>query len=316
LQGRENKPDVVFMYELVKGWPQLPNGFALGNPTGIGIDSNQNIFVFSRAGRPWSDPMPDSFIQEKTILVLDRHSGEIVNSWGENLFILPHGLKVDKENNIWVTDVGSHQIIKFNRDAELLMKLGEANVAGNDSTHFNLPTDIAIAADGSFYVSDGYSNSRVVKFSSTGKYLFEWGKKGKQPGEFDLPHGIELDAKGNVFVADRENSRIQEFDAGGKFMQEWRSKSFGKMYSLAFDNTTGDLIAVDHVVNDTVPEGSDVILFNSLKTQATQFGRSGSYNGPVCEYHGIAIDDEGSIYIGDILGNSVQKFKKITDPVS
>ena len=300
------------MYELVKDWPQLSNGYALGNPTGISIDSNQNIFVFIRAGRLWTEPMPDSFISEKTILMLDRHSGKILNSWGANLFIMPHGLSVDKNNNIWVTDVGLHQIFKFNHNGELLMKLGEANVAGNDSTHFNLPTDIAIAADGSFYVSDGYGNSRVVKFSSTGKYLFAWGKKGNQPGEFNLPHGIDLDAKGNVYVADRENSRIQEFDADGKFLKEWSSKSFGKMYSLAFDKTKGNLIAVDYIDNDTKPKGSDIILFDSIKNQATQFGRSGMYNGPVCEYHGVAIDDEESIYVGDILGNRIQKFKKVS----
>src|SRR5450432_1180764 len=277
------------MFDLVKDWPQLPKGYVLGNPTGIGIDSNQNIFVFIRAGRTWAEPMPGSFISQKTILMIDRHSGKILNSWGANLFILPHGLTIDKNNNIWVTDVGLHQVFKFNHEGELLMKLGEANVAGNDSTHFNLPTDVAIAADGSFYVSDGYGNSRVVKFSSAVKYLFAWGKKGNQPGEFNLPHGIDLDAKGNVYVADRENSRIQEFDADGNFLEEWSNKSFGKMYSLAFDKTNGNLIAVDHIVNDTIAAGSDIILIDLAKKQAIQFGRSGLYNGPVSEYHGVAI---------------------------
>ena len=162
-------------YELVKDWPQLPDGFLLGNPTGIGIDSSQNIFVFQRAGRKWTEPFPDSVIAAKTILMLDRQTGKILNSWGDHLFIMPHGLTVDRENNIWVTDVALQQVFKFSHDGKLLMKLGEALIAGHDSAHFNRPTDVAVAKDGSFYVSDGYVNSRVVKFSANGKYLFSWG---------------------------------------------------------------------------------------------------------------------------------------------
>lgn len=305
-----NKDKENTKYELVKDWPQLPKGYVLGNPTGIGIDASQNVFVFIRAGRPWSDPMPDSLISAKTILMLDRYSGKILNSWGANIFVMPHGLTVDKNNNIWVTDVGLHQVFKFNHDGKLLMKFGVAKVAGNDSTHFNLPTDVTVADDGSFYVSDGYGNSRVVKFSSTGTYLFAWGNKGDEPGEFNLPHAIDLDTKGNVYVADRENSRIQEFDAKGKFLKQWSSENFGKMYSLTIDKRKNDLIAVDYFM-DSIPKGSDIILFESLKNQTTQFGKSGLYDGPICRYHDVAIDNEGSIYVGDILGNSIQKFKKL-----
>lgn len=214
------------MYELVKDWPQLPKGYILGNPTGIGIDSDQNILVFIRAGRQWTDPMPASFISQETILVLDRHTGLITNTWGANFFSMPHGLTVDKEDNIWVTDVSLHQVFKFNRNGELLMKLGEATIAGNDAQHFNLPTDIAIATDGCFYVSDGYGNSRIIKFSPTGEYLFSWGQPGNQPGEFNLPHGIDLDAKGNIYVADRENCRIQQFDGHGNFINQLEKPKF------------------------------------------------------------------------------------------
>ena len=302
------------MYELVREWLQLPKGYIMGNPTGISMDNYQNIVVFRRAGRPWMDPMPDTCIAEKTILILDRYSGKIINSWGDQLFILPHGLTIDAHDNIWVTDVGQHQIFKFSYTGELLLKLGEANVPGNDRNHFNLPTDIAVAADGSFYVSDGYGNSRVVKFSADGNYLFEWGEKGSQPGQFNLPHGIELDTEGNVFVADRENNRIQVFTGKGKFLEERSSKSFGKIYSLAFDKSNGQLIAVDHTLDDKGgPLGSDIIVFDTVNRQFTQFGRSSSfYNGPVCEYHGVVIDDEGSIYVGDIIGNTIHKFRKTT----
>lgn len=169
-------------YSLEKDWPEFPANFKLGNPTGIGIDSNQNIFIFQRADREWSliRSMPKTYISSKTILMLDRKTGKILNSWGDNIFMMPHGLTVDKNNNVWVTDVGLNQVFKFSHEGKLLMKLGEARVAGNDSTHFNRPTDVAVERDGSFYVTDGYGNSRVVKFSSTGKYLFQWGTKGKK----------------------------------------------------------------------------------------------------------------------------------------
>lgn len=305
---KEKQKNTV-QYELVKDWPQLPKGYVLGNPTGIGIDTDQHIFVFNRADRKWVEPFPEAFITANTILELDKENGKILNSWGVNMFVMPHGLTVDKQNNVWVTDVGLHQIFKFTHEGKLLMKLGTARIPGTDSTHFNLPTDIAVADDGSFYVSDGYGNSRVLKFSPNGKYLFTWGSMGNKPGQFNLPHAIDLDVKGNVYVADRENSRIQEFDSNGEFINQWHNDSFGKMYSLTVDKKDNKLIGVDYVINDAIPKGSDLLLFDDSREEVTAIGRSGLYNGPVCRYHDVAIDKEGNIYVGDILGNRIQKFK-------
>ncbi len=302
-------------YALVKDWPQLPDGYTLSQPGGIGIDTSQHIFVFHRPGRRWKvleEEFPDSLISANTILMLDRETGKILTSWGANLFIMPHGLTVDRDNNIWVTDVGLHQIFKFSHEGKLLMKLGEAKVAGNDSLHFNRPTDVAVAADGSFYVSDGYRNSRVVKFSKSGKYLFEWGKKGNKPGEFIIPHAIDLDAKGNVYVADRQNNRIQEFDAKGKFLREWKDKSFENLYSVTVDQGNQHLIAVDYLILlNSIPKGSNILEFDTDGKLIAQFGRSGSYKGPVCRYHDVSVDNEGAIYVGDILGDKVQKFIRV-----
>jgi peptidylamidoglycolate lyase len=307
--------DTIGNYQLAKDWPKLPDSFNLGNPAGIGIDTNQNIFIFHRADREWPliRSMPGSYISSKTILMLDRENGEIINSWGDSLFIMPHGLTVDMNNNIWVTDVGLHQVFKFSHDGKLLMKLGEA-VPGNDSTHFNRPTDIAIARDGSIYVSDGYGNSRIVKFSSTGHYLFEWGKKGDNEGEFNVPHAVDLDEKGNVYVADRENNRIQVFDAAGKFIKQWTNKNFGRIGSIAYNKVKKDFVAVDDATSwaKLYHKGSDIILFDAAGNWLKQFGRSGLYSGPKCWYHDVAIDDHESIYVGDILGNKIQKFKKVS----
>ena len=302
-------------YEWVKDWPQLPAGFILGNPTGIAVDTSGNIFVFHRAERAWPTfgNFPDTPIHSATILMLDRNTGKIINSWGDKMFIMPHELSVDKDNNVWVTDVGLQQVFKFTHEGKLLMVIGEAKTAGNDSLHFDKPTAIAFANDGSFYVSDGYGNSRVVKFSSEGKYLFAWGTKGNASGEFDIPHGITLDEKGNVYVADRENSRVQVFDSSGNFLRQWTDKSFGHICAITFDKQTNNFIVVDDAVSmlGTHHNGSDIILFDTAGNILNRFGRTGSYDGPKCWYHDVTIDDDGNIYVGDILGNTIQKFRRV-----
>lgn len=311
-----NGYDTTTKYELVKNWPDLPKELRLGNPTGISIDTNQNIVVFHRAGREWPlfGSMPDETIQSKTILVIDKDNGKLINSWGDNLFIMPHGLEVDNENNIWVTDVGLNQVFKFNPEGELLLKLGEAGVAGNDTVHFNKPTDIAIAKDGSFYVSDGYGNSRIIKFSATGKYLFEWGKKGNKESELNIPHGISLDDNGNVYVADRENNRIQIFDPTGHFIKQFSGNSFGAICAVAFDNAQSKLFSVDDLTFLKVKHrGSDVFIFDTTGRVQTRFGRSGFYEGKTSWYHDLTVDKDENIYIGDILRNTIQKFKKVSN---
>jgi len=305
--------DTSVRYEQVKDWPQLPAGFVLGNPTGIGVDSHQNIFVFHRANRKWpaNNIMPDSNISSNTILMLDRETGKLIKSWGADLFIMPHGLTVDKWDNIWVTDVALHQVFKFNHDGVLLMKLGEPKVPGADASHFNLPTDVAVADDGSFYVSDGYGNSRVIKFSAEGKFLFDWGRYGNGEGEFNIPHAVSLDDKGNVYVADRENKRVQVFDSTGKFLKQYADRSYGSVCSVTFDKTHQQLIAVDDDFFFKLKHrGSDVLVFDIAGKVQSRFGRSGFYSGTTCWYHDAAIDNNGNIFIGDILGNKIYKFRR------
>jgi peptidylamidoglycolate lyase len=300
-------------YELVTDWPRLPDGFILGNPTGLGIDSRQHLFVFHRAGRVWpvTGNMPDSPITANTVLEIESSSGSIINSWGAGLFIMPHGLTVDKDDNLWLTDVALHQVFKFNRKGELLMKLGEAGVPGDDSLHFDLPTDVAVASDGSFYVSDGYGNSRVVKFSSTGDYLLEWGRKGDGPGEFNTPHAIDIDQDNNVYVADRENNRVQVFNSHGKFLAAYEDQAFERIFSITVEKGSGGFKAIDYKTDLLmVPVGSDVLSFDSAGQLKNRFGRSGHYEGPVCWYHDIASDNSGNLYLGDIFGNRIQKFRK------
>jgi peptidylamidoglycolate lyase len=303
--------DQLSDYELVKNWPQLPTNYTLSQVTGVGIDKAQNVFLFHRTGREWTDPFPDSMISVNTILMLDRQNGKILNSWGANHFIMPHGLALDKDDNVWVTDVALHQVFKFSHDGQLLMTLGLAKQPGTDSLHFNLPTDVAVAIDGSFYVSDGYGNSRVVKFSPEGKYLFAWGIPGDQSGQFNTPHGIDLDSAGNVYVADRENNRIQKFDANGKFIRSWKNDRAEQLYSVTVNKSANEVFAVDYLTQLKLkPLGSDIIRLDTSLHFNSRFGRSGQYEGPISRYHDIAIDNQGNIYVGDILNNTIQKFIK------
>ena len=194
--GKANKKVIAsanYVADLV--WNKTANQMIVSQPTGIGIDSSNHIFVFQRTGRKWVEPFPDSLISVPTIFEIDAETGKKINAWGANHFVMPHGLMVDRNNNIWVTDVALHQVFKFSHDGKLLMKLGVAKEGGNDSLHFNRPTDVTVDKEGFFYVSDGYRNSRVVKFSADGKYIKEWGTFGKGPGQFIIPHGLAIDNK-------------------------------------------------------------------------------------------------------------------------
>jgi peptidylamidoglycolate lyase len=240
---------------------------------------------------------------------LRQHAKRYLNSWGANYFIMPHGLTVDKDNNIWVTDVGLHQIFKFSHNGQLLMTLGVAKVSGNDSLHFNMPTDVAIANDGSFYVSDGYGNSRIVKFSPKGKYLLEWGTYGNKQGEFDIPHAITLDNTGNVYVADRENNRIQVFDSKGEFLKDLKNnEQVAQIPSVTIDKSQ-NLFAIDYDFVDTLINGSTIFQYDKADKVIYQFGGLGTNKRTASWYHDISVDKEGSIYVGDIHRMKIHKFK-------
>ncbi len=295
-------------YQVVHGWPVLPEGRILGQATGVGLDSHNHVFVFHRAGREWSDPFPEEPIRKPTIMVFEGGTGALVAEWGQNLFVMPHGLTVDSEDNVWITDVGRHQVFKFTHDGDLLLTVGTASVPGTDSSHFNLPTDVAVLPDGSFYVSDGYANSRVVKFSSSGQFQFQWGTKGSEPGQFDLPHGIAIDGEGRVFVADRSNSRVQVFDARGRFVTEWKNSVLGRPYAVAIGEDAKAYIidGGDQPLNP--PDRSRAFRLAMDGTVEAVFGRFGNYDGQFRLGHDIAVARDGAVYIVDAWGMRVQKF--------
>lgn len=311
LQPLKKGEEISMLYHRKANWPQLPPSFVLGNPTAIAVDTDDHVFVFHRGKRTWPllGEISKKKIPEAIVLMLDQQSGKIITEWGDHCFSMPHGLTVDRQQNIWITDVGLHQVIKFSHKGKRLLTLGEEGVAGDDKTHFNKPTGVAVAPDGSFYVSDGYGNSRIVKFASDGKYLFEWGTKGKENGQFRTPHGIDLDRFGNVYVADRDNSRIQVFDSTGKFLRLIQGNNMGNVCAVHITGPSGKMIAVDDVsFLKIIHRGSDVILCDSTGKPISRFGRSTMGDGLSAWYHDVAIDKDGDVYVCDIKGNTIQKF--------
>jgi peptidylamidoglycolate lyase len=188
------------------------------------------------------------------------------------------------------------------------MTLGVRGVAGNDSTHFNRPTKVAVAPDGSFYVSDGYGNTRVMKFSPSGTFLFQWGTPGSGPGQFELPHCVTLDRSGRVYVCDRANARVQIFDARGKFLAQWKSADIGRPYDLAIGSHGRVFIADGGDQPNSPPDRSGVDVVSPQGKLLGRFGRWGNEDGELEIAHDIAVGPQGAIYVGDITGKRIQKF--------
>jgi DNA-binding beta-propeller fold protein YncE len=278
----DKKPKAFPDYQVVAGWPQLPPKLKLGPVSAVATDSKDRVYVAHRGPKP--------------ILVFDR-DGKFLRTWGDDFIKTPHGLRVDSDRNVWVTDIGNHLVMKFDSEGKLLLSLGKKGDAGDKADQFNEPTDIAIAPTGEFYIADGYGNSRVMKFSREGKLLKQWGEEGSGQGEFDLPHSICLDAKGRVYVGDRENERVQIFDADGKFIAEW--KESGAPYGLFL---AGDRLFVADGVLGCVrvlgPDGKTLGRWGEKGTAAGQF------NMP----HMLCVDSYGDVYVTEVTNKRIQKF--------
>jgi hypothetical protein len=221
--NRQHEPAFLanagFSYEALPQWEQLPPGWTFVEVAGVATDSRDRVYVFNRGQHP--------------LIVFDRE-GRFLTSWGEDLFVRAHGIFIGPDDAVYCTDDVDHTVRKFTPEGKLLLTLGtsgqacDTGIRGLDyrtikrsGPPFHRPTNLALAGDGSMYVTDGYGNARVHKFSPDGRLLFSWGEPGAGPGQFNLPHGIAVARDGQVYVADRENSRIQLFDPQGEYLSEW-----------------------------------------------------------------------------------------------
>lgn len=296
-----------FKFAALADWQQMPAGFGWSEATSVAVDSRDRVYVFNRGDHP--------------MMVFDR-SGEFLKSWGEGVFARPHGITIGPDDSLYCTDDLDHTVRKFTPDGKLLLTLGVSGQASNTGatsvdyrtiTHagppFHFPTNVALSATGEIYVTDGYGNARVHKFSSTGELLLSWGAPGSGPGEFHVPHGIAIDGNGKVFVADRENDRIQIFSQLGEYLEEWND--LARPSQLAFDSA-GNIIVAELGYRAGMWPGTEapnpdatggrVSIFDASRKLLSRWGGGSqpTMPGDFFAPHHIAIDSRGDFYVAEV----------------
>lgn len=270
-------------YLVDPAWPRLPAGWTFDETPGVAVDNNEHVFVFHRGPHP--------------IMEFDKE-GKLVRNWGDGVFVRPHALKFDAEGSLWAADDLGHMVVKMDAQGRVRMVLGRKNTKGETDNTFNRPTDIAFAPNGDVYISDGYGNSRVVKYTRDGQYVTAWGKKGTGEGEFNLPHSVAVDKQGRVYVGDRENHRMQIFDANGKFLMQW--KHVGSPWGIVI--TPDESIFLCDGYNNR-------ILKLNLKGEVLGvLGGPGKLPGLLDFAHHLAVGPSRNIYVAEIKNWRVQKF--------
>jgi len=332
-------------FKAVPDWYQLPSGWEFGRVSAVAVDSQGRVYIGHRGERPIMLFDPDGrFIRsqgETEILprlgtVYAPEEGEDVvitfQSNGETMFVdedsqhsrkilyrdtLPflHGMYVDHQDNLWVTDFGQSIVLKYDPEGILLLVLGNANEPGEDESHFNQPTDVVVNQCGQIFITDGYINSRIVKFSKTGKFIKAWGKRGTGKSEFNTPHAITIDRKGVIYVADRENHRIQLFDSDGNYLGEWTDLGL----TGDGDELNGLRWGFDGFLYGATGIGNKIITIDSRGRLVNVWGNSPSTEDemtndvrkPIGQFnvqHGLSLDKQGSLFVAEVSGRRAQKF--------
>ncbi len=300
------KTPTVVEYDVDPTWPKRPDHVSgAGWVSGLAIDGEGQVWLFKKGEDP---------VQVYTA------EGEFVRTWGKGDFVDPHQLRIDHEGHIWLADFGQHIVQKYTPEGKLLQTLGTRGEAGEDDTHFNRPTDMAITSSGDIFVTDGYGNRRIVHFDKNGKFIKTWGHYGSEPGQFVLPHAIVLDSKGKLYVADRNSGRIQVFDQDGKFLDEWSNLIMPWGLSVTADDELWVCGSSPHwwYRGGAYNEYKDQILMRfSNAGQVKQIwglplgDPKDPQPGDTIGAHCIAEDENRNLYIGDIYGERAQKFVPI-----
>jgi sugar lactone lactonase YvrE len=272
----------------------LPAGVTMGASASVAFDSKGHLFVLTRGPQP--------------VFEFDDN-GKFIRTFGDGLFTRSHGLRIDRDGSLWTTDVGAHVVMKMNPQGQVLLTLGTKGEAGdwNEATgsrKLNQPNDVAIGSNGDIFVAQGHTpgprgDARVLKFDRNGRFVKSWGGKGKAPGQFDVAHSIAIDAKGLLWVTDRENQRIQIFDADGTFVRELKyaglpcAVDIGRQYIYMVNGFAGQILQLD---------------LNGQVLAAT--GKAGTGPGEFGEAHFIAVSPKGELFVADSVNSALLKFVK------
>ncbi len=301
-------------YRTARDWGKPPGGAPWAAVTAIEVAKDGSIYVIHRcnenscAGRT-----------EPPILKFDA-SGRLLKSWGEGMFIFPHGATVDRDGNLWVTDQQvrdgkGQQVFKFSPEGKVLMTLGKAGVAGAEPGLFDEPTDVAIASNGDIFVTEGHSggtkgNDRVSKFSKDGKFIKSFGHAGSGPGEFNAPHTIAIDSRGRLFVGDRTNNRVQVFDQDGKHLDTWKQWSRPSGIFIASDDTM--YVADSESWGPDNPGWKKGIRIGSAKDGSVKYfiedmeSTTQDHSGA----EGVGVDAQGNVYGGVVRRKMLERHTK------
>lgn len=294
-------------YDADDQWAKLPPGWSWQEVAGVATDSQDRVFVFNRGEHP---------------LIVFDHDGRFLSSWGEGLFRRPHGITIGPDDAVYCTDDCGHTVRKFSPDGELLLTLGTPDRPSDTGATsidyrtivrsagpFHFPTNLALSPDGELYVADGYGNARIHKFSAEGKLLFSWGEPGGGPGQFRVPHGIAVDARGVVYVADRENCRAQLFSPRGEYLSEW--PDLARPCQVFIDRTSKVYVAElgfrsGMWPGTTAPPSAPGGRVSVFDTEGRPLGRWGGGDDPCAAGdfyapHGICVDSRGDVYVCEVV---------------
>jgi len=269
----------------------IPQGMTMGAPAAVAFDARGHLYVLTRGAQAFWE------YDDK---------GVFVRTFGDR-FTRAHGLRIDREGNLWATDVGAHTVMKINPAGEVLLTIGTKGQGGawNEAAGtrlLNQPNDVAIAANGDIFVAQGHTpgengDARVLKFDKTGKFITQWGGHGKEPGKFEVAHSIAFDSEGQLWVADRENQRIQVFDTNGKYVREMKYAGLPCAFEIGREYV--------YMVNGFAAQ---VLRLDLKGNVLAATGKSGKGVNEYGEAHFVAVSPKGELYVADSVNAYLQKY--------
>ena len=302
-----------FLYSVIENWEQLPPGYDWSETAGVSTDAEDNVYVFNRGKHP---------------MMIFNSAGKFLGSWGEGIFVRPHGVSQGPDNTLYCTDDGDHTVRQCTLDGEILMTIGNPGNASNpfSGNPFNRCTHTATdPSNGDIFITDGYGNSRIHKYSENGKLIKSWGAPGAGEGEFNIVHNIATDKDGYLYVCDRENHRIQVFNRNGDFETLWANVH--RPCAIFIDYN--ELIYVAELgfgtlISKAVPNiGPRVSVLNKQGQVLQRIGDLG-YGlepGQFIAPHGLRLDSHCNIYVAEVArtamshhgtpANDVRSFQKL-----